>query len=72
MSRWTPRFAQAALANPNCPTSMRGDHARMLAHAAVRRRRASGQDRGYWKACAPAAIAKAAALREDRGFPRLP
>jgi hypothetical protein len=52
--------------------SMRGDHARMLAHAATRRRRATGEDRDYWKACAPSAVAKAAAIRGERGFPTLP
>jgi hypothetical protein len=50
----------------------RADHARMLAHAAKRRLAAQGQDAGYWKACAPAAIAKAAAIRAEAGFARLP
>ncbi len=50
----------------------RADHARMLAHAAKRRLAAKGQDAGYWKACAPAAIAKAAAIRLDASFARLP
>ena len=52
----------------------RADHARMMAHAARRRSAAAapGQDAGYWKACAPAAIAKAAAIRAEGGFARLP
>jgi hypothetical protein len=50
----------------------RADHARMLAHAAKRRLAARGQDAGYWKACAPAAIAKAAAIRAEASFARLP
>ena len=50
----------------------RADHARMLAHAAKRRMAAQGLDGDYWKACAPAAIAKAAAIRTERSFARLP
>ena len=50
----------------------RSDHARMLAHAAKRRLAATGPDGDYWKACAPAAIAKAAAIRSRSGFARLP
>ena len=50
----------------------RSDHARMLAHAAKRRQAALGVDGDYWKACAPAAIAKAAAIRTAAGFSRLP
>ena len=50
----------------------RADHARMLAHAAKRRLAAQGQDASYWKACAPAAIAKAAAIRAEAGFAHLP
>ena len=49
----------------------RSDHARMLAHAAKRRLAASGEDGAYWKACAPAALAKASAIRA-RGLVRLP
>ncbi len=44
----------------------------MLAHAAKRRQAAGGADGDYWKACAPAAIAKAAAIRTGAGFPPLP
>jgi hypothetical protein len=55
------------------PLSRRAEHARMLAHAAVRRRRASGGDeRDYWRACAPAAVARATRLREEASFARLP
>jgi hypothetical protein len=44
----------------------------MLAYAALRRRKSSGEDGNYWKACAPMAVAKAAALRRQRDFPHLP
>ena len=50
----------------------RSDHARMLAHAASRRRSAAGMDRSYWLACAPAAVARAAAIRTGAGFAPLP
>ena len=54
----------------------RADHARMLAHAAQRRMSAQdrrrSEERGYWKACAPAAVVKAAAIRSEPGFARLP
>ena len=54
----------------------RADHARMLAHAAKRRLASQlpegAADAGYWKACAPAAVAKAVAIRADVGFARLP
>ena len=50
----------------------RSAHARMLAHAAKRRRAALGEDKAYWKACAPAAIAKAAAIRRSADFAPLP
>jgi hypothetical protein len=57
----------------------RSSHAHMLDVAAARRlraverRRAQRQeDADYWKAVAPAALAKARALREDRSFAPLP
>lgn len=54
----------------------RADHARMLAHAAARRLAAQdlarAGDADYWKACAPAALAKAARIRSEAGFARLP
>ena len=54
----------------------RADHARMLAHAAKRRlasqQPAGDHDADYWKACAPAAVAKAAAIRAEASFARLP
>jgi hypothetical protein len=60
------------------PTS-RSEHARMLAIAAARRLRAwergqasRSEDADYWKAVAPAAISKAAGLRCNRAFARLP
>jgi hypothetical protein len=50
--------------------TLRAFHARMLAHAASRRRAAFASacndcrvDAVYWKACAPEALAKARALR---------
>jgi hypothetical protein len=59
-------------------TPLRAFHARMLAHAATRRRAAAASLRGncridavYWKSCAPQALVKARALRES-GLSRLP
>jgi hypothetical protein len=53
-------------------------HARMLAHAATRRRAAAASARQdarvdaiYWKACAPQAVVKARAFRA-LGLSRLP
>jgi len=52
-------------------TPQRASHARMLAHAATRRRAAVASadndcriDAVYWKTCAPQALVKARALRE--------
>jgi hypothetical protein len=63
------------LVQPTC----RGEHARMLAIAAARRLRAveraavqRAEDADYWKQVAPAAIRKAADLRERAGFALLP
>jgi hypothetical protein len=57
----------------------RADHARMLAHAATRRLAAQGrtspsqaEDRAYWKACAPVAVRRAIAIRQDAEFAKLP
>jgi hypothetical protein len=52
----------------------RADHAKMLAHAAKRRRAAQppSQNSGYWKSCAPAAVRKATAIRQASGLARLP
>ncbi len=57
----------------------RASHAQALAYAARRRRaaleareRANGVDGAYWKAGVPAAIARAAALRAEPRFARLP
>jgi hypothetical protein len=52
----------------------------MLGHAATRRRRAAeadahgldASDLTYWKACAPAAVRKASAIRRASGFQPLP
>jgi hypothetical protein len=52
----------------------RADHAKMLSHAASRRRAAQGpsEDRAYWKACAPVAVNKAISIRRDAGLAKLP
>jgi hypothetical protein len=57
----------------------RGVHARLLATAAARRRRALErrlcrrlEDAAYWLECAPVAVAKAAAIRCAGGFAVLP
>ena len=57
----------------------RASHAQALAYAARRRRaaleareRENGVDGAYWKAGVPAAIARAAALRGEARFARLP
>ncbi len=57
----------------------REEHAHMLAVAAARRLRAAErlgvqrhEDAEYWKAVAPSAVNKAAALREHPSFSRLP
>jgi hypothetical protein len=60
------------LGGPGPAAAARSDHARMLAHAAKRRLAASGPDGDYWKACAPAAVARAAAIRSRGGFVPLP
>jgi hypothetical protein len=52
----------------------RGDHARLLAHAAKRRLAAQNPspDRAYWRAGAPVALQKAIAIRRDQGLAKLP
>jgi hypothetical protein len=79
MLHWTPPRTIApigAFAPPPIPVTPAADarstHARMLAHAAKRRLAARGEDAGYWKACAPAALARAAAIRASGALPRLP
>ena len=84
MLHWTPARTGASSVTPiaslldapqprrACVGASRSDHARMLAHAAKRRQAARGVDGDYWKACAPAAVAKAAAIRTAAGFSRLP
>ncbi len=84
MLHWTPARTAASSITPiaallDAPkpryaaiAASRSDHARMLAHAAKRRQAAQGVDGDYWKACAPAAVAKAAAIRTSSGFSRLP
>ncbi len=61
------------------PVTARSAHAHMLEVAAARRLRAlerasahRTEDAAYWKAIAPAALAKARALREARSFALLP
>jgi hypothetical protein len=61
------------------PATARSAHAHMLEVAAARRLRAveradadRAEDADYWKAVAPAALAKARALREARSFAPLP
>ena len=57
----------------------RSSHAHLLDVAAARRLRAverqraqRQEDADYWKAVAPAALAKARAVRQQRGFAPLP
>ena len=57
----------------------RSEHAHMLEVAAARRLRAvershahREEDAGYWKAVAPAAVAKARTLRDERSFAPIP
>lgn len=66
---------------PDYPAQVtaRSAHAHMLEVAAARRLRAverahahRNEDADYWKAVAPAALAKAKALREARSFTPLP
>lgn len=61
------------------PVTARSTHAHLLEVAAARRLRAleragahRTEDADYWKAVAPAALAKARALREARIFATLP
>jgi hypothetical protein len=68
----------ARLHHPVPPTA-RSAHAHMLDVAAARRLRAlerasahRTEDADYWKAVAPAALAKARALRKTRNFATLP
>ena len=72
-----------AVAVPGSPAiaqlSARALHARLLDNAAQRRQRGierrrahRDEDAGYWFSAAPMAIRKAATLRQDKGFARLP
>lgn len=72
---------QAVPSRPDFPVqaTARSAHAHMLEVAAARRLRAlerahahRTEDADYWKAVAPAALAKARALREARSFAVLP
>lgn len=72
---------QAVPSRAACPVqaTARSEHAHMLEVAAARRLRAleraqahRTEDADYWKAVAPAALAKARALREARSFAALP
>ena len=81
MMHWTPAplvadagsrsVAALPMDLPRPRSAARGDHARMLAHAAQRRLRAKGEDRAYWMAGAPLALARATSLRAE-GFAPLP
>ncbi len=73
--------AQPVPVRPDYPVqaTARSAHAHMLEVAAARRLRAleranahRSEDADYWKAVAPAALAKARALREARSFAVLP
>ena len=78
----TASFAGKAVpSRPDYPVqeTARAAHAHMLEVAAARRLRAieragahRTEDADYWKAVAPAALAKARALREARSFALLP
>ena len=80
----SPRQTFAGQAVPSrpdhtVPATARSAHAHMLEVAAARRLRAveranahRTEDADYWKAVAPAALAKARALRETRSFAPLP
>lgn len=70
--RAAPAAPSAVAASAPARAQGRADHARMLAYAAKRRLCAGGADGDYWKACAPAAIAKAMAIRGEGSFARLP
>lgn len=74
-------LGQAVPSRPDRPVraTARSAHAHMLEVAAARRLRAlerahahRTEDADYWKAVAPAAVAKARALREARTFAALP
>jgi hypothetical protein len=61
------------------PVTPRGEHAHFLEIAAARRRRAMDraalnrfEDADYWKAVAPAALARARVVRATTGFSPLP
>ena len=61
---------------PTAEPRMRALHANTLAHAARRRRAAAAAGRNadglYWRAGVPSALAKAASLRQEPRFARLP
>jgi hypothetical protein len=69
-----PQGVFAAQTGLPAMTNGRADHAKMLTHAATRRRAAQrpSQDRDYWKACAPVAVNRAIAIRRDAGLAKLP
>ena len=79
---FTPTRAASQAALPGDPylrePGARERHARALAYAARRRRAAftsrgqGGPDVAYWKAGVPAALARAASIRAEPQFARLP
>lgn len=82
-SFFTPARGPLAAALPGDPIMVepgaRGRHAEALAYAAKRRRaavqartEAQGADVAYWKAGVSPALARAAMIRSEMGFARLP
>ena len=76
---WRPVCRAILPGDPIDQATARSLHARLLNTAAARRlrsfdRRLDGRDEDalYWKGCAPAVIRRAAELRGDMKFQRLP
>jgi hypothetical protein len=76
---WRPVCRAILPGDPIDQATARSLHARLLNTAAARRLRAFDraldgreEDALYWKGCAPAVIRRAAEVRCDRSFQRLP
>ena len=76
---WRPVCRAILPGDPLDRATARGLHARLLNTAAARRLRSFDraldgrvEDAEYWKGCAPAVIRRAAEVRGDRQFQRLP
>jgi hypothetical protein len=76
---WRPVCRAILPGDPIDQATARSLHARLLNTAAARRLRSfdraldgRGEDAEYWKGCAPAVIRRAAEVRGDRKFQRLP